>query len=578
MIGTPLYMSPEQAEMSGLDMDTRSDIYSLGVLLYELLTGRTPFDPEELMRQGLDEMRRAIREQEPPKPSTFVSTMAADARTTVAQHRQVDSVKLLGQIRGDLDWIVMKCLEKDRSRRYDTATGLATDLKRHLNNEPVIARPASATYKLQKAWRRNKLAFTAAAAVGLALLVGISLATWQASVASRAQKAAEVEKTAAQHQLYIANMFSAGQAWEENNYRMVRQLLADTRASSHRGFEWYYWQRQTHLNLKTLYGHDGPVRSIAFFPDGQRIVTGSVDKSARVWDLVTGKELKLLEHKSSVNIVAVSSNGLQIATASSDQTVIVWDASSGEVLLTLQGEGGPINALAFSPDGKRIVTGGRDRIGRIWELATQRVIVRLIGHTNRINSVAFSPDGEKVVTASHDQTARVWRSADGKELFPPLGHTREIMAVVFSPDGRMIVTGSLDQFAKFWDAETGEELPPPLETNNPIDALAFSQDGRRIVTGGRSSTARVWNATNGQAELLIPGHVRGVDVAISPDGTRVVTGGFDRKVKVWDADRDREQLRVRANSVLAVALSPDCLLYTSPSPRDGLLSRMPSSA
>jgi serine/threonine protein kinase len=188
MIGTPLYMSPEQAEMSGLDIDTRSDIYSLGVLLYELLTGRTPFDPDKLMRQGLDEMRRAIREQEPPKPSTFMSTMAADARTTVAQHRQVDSVKLLGQIRGDLDWIVMKALEKDRTRRYDTANGLAADLQRHLNNEPVNARPPSTAYKLQKAWRRNRLAFTAAAAVLCALILGVVVSTWQAVRATRAER------------------------------------------------------------------------------------------------------------------------------------------------------------------------------------------------------------------------------------------------------------------------------------------------------------------------------------------------------------------------------------------------------
>src|SRR6185436_19524536 len=157
MIGTPLYMSPEQAEMSGLDIDTRSDIYSLGVLLYELLTGRTPFDPEKLKRQGLDEMRRTIREQEPPKPSTFVSTMAGDARTTIAQHQQVDSVRLLGQIRGDLDWIVMKALEKDRARRYETANGLAADLKRHLTNEPVVARPPTPLYRFQKTVRRNKL-------------------------------------------------------------------------------------------------------------------------------------------------------------------------------------------------------------------------------------------------------------------------------------------------------------------------------------------------------------------------------------------------------------------------------------
>jgi serine/threonine protein kinase len=188
MIGTPLYMSPEQAEMSGLDIDTRSDIYSLGVLLYELLTGRTPFDPEKLMRQGLDEMRRAIRELEPPKPSTYVSTMAGDARTTLAQHRQVDSVRLLGQIRGDLDWIVMKCLEKDRSRRYDTSHGLAADIKRHLNNEPVLARPPSAAYRFQKAWRRNKLAFAAAAAVVCALILGVVVSTGQAVRATQAER------------------------------------------------------------------------------------------------------------------------------------------------------------------------------------------------------------------------------------------------------------------------------------------------------------------------------------------------------------------------------------------------------
>jgi serine/threonine protein kinase len=191
-MGTPAYMSPEQAEMSGLDVDTRTDIYALGVLLYELLTGRPPFDPQQLLASGLDEMRRTIREQDPPKPSTRLATLSDADLTTAAARRSAEPRKLSGLVSGDLDWVVMKALEKDRTRRYDTANGLAMDIERHLNNEPIIARPPSNLYRFQKLIRRNKLAVTATIAVALALVAGFGVSTWQTVRARRAEAETEI--------------------------------------------------------------------------------------------------------------------------------------------------------------------------------------------------------------------------------------------------------------------------------------------------------------------------------------------------------------------------------------------------
>jgi len=582
LLGTPAYMSPEQALMTSLDIDTRSDIYSLGVLLYELLAGSTPFDEKELLASGIDAMRQTIREKEPVRPSTRFATLMAEELTTTAKRRSADSSKLLHQLQGDLDWIVMKCLEKDRTRRYETANGLVADLKRHLNDEPVVARPPSKAYRLQKTFRRNKLVFAAASAVTLALVAGLAFSTWaflseaaqrrtadeQRANAVRAQQAeetehrrADAETMIAQRHFYVANLNLAQQAWEKNNIVRLRQLLVETQTAPDLGFEWFYWQRQTHLALKTIRGHSKAVFSVAYSPDGQRLVSGSFDGTAKIWDLASGRELVTLKgHSAEIRSVAYSPDGRRIVTGSYDHTARVWDAGSGRELCKLEGHRAQVLFASFSRDGQRIVTGSHDFTAKVWSVAGGQELLTLEGHTALVWWVEFSPDGQRIVTGSFDQTAKVWDAASGQELLILKGHTHTVRSVAFSPDGRRIATGSLDCTARVWDAASGRELRLLKGHTKTVPSVVFSPDGQQIATAGMDQTIKLWEVARERESVKFRGHTQAVyAVAFSPDSRRIVTGSWDKTAKVWEVASGRETLTLNGHElgVLSVAFSPD---------------------
>ncbi len=590
VVGTPQYMSPEQAG-SGPDMDTRSDIYTLGVILYELLVGNTPLPREQLKKAAFDEVFRLIREAEPVRPSSCVVPISDIVRETSIA-RGTEPGKLTRALRGDLDWITLKALEKDRERRYDSAAAFAQDIERHLKNEPVEAGPPSAFYRLRKMVQRNRLAFAAAAAIVVLLVAGIAVSTWQAVRASNAESLARQR---------LADV--------QNAQGRTKQALDDAQAS----------ERKATLNaeLATKNEHAAKASATAAAASEQKALQNAelAVKSEQATKAANAENLSHLHDASmadyAVAVERIENEGRWDEGVAHLARALHWEPSNESAYNLLYNtialfapmhtnipfqilrHNGVVQDASFSPDGRLIVTASDDKSARIWDLASGQPLGKPMLHDGEVHSAQFSPDGTRVITWSrpekqvadavpyedddlrHDWgappyltrpypagTAIVWEVFSGKQLGKAVP-SRDVP--IFSPDGTKIITQIGKKGMRLWDGSNCTPLGEPMRQENDLDSMSFSPDGSRIVTvassdKGARSDARIWDVATGK-QLGKPMRCGAMVLCaiFSPDSKRLATGNGDKTARLWDV-KTGEQIgkpMLHENPVRRVSFSPD---------------------
>jgi WD40 repeat protein len=576
VVGTLEYMSPEQAELSPLDVDTRADVYALGVLLYELLTGTTPLDPKRLKQAAYSEVVRLIREVEPPRPSTRLS-QSKESLTTLAAQRRTDPARLLKVVRGELDWIVMKCLEKDRTRRYETANGLARDLQRYLADEPVEACPPSTAYRLRKFARRYRAALAVATLFATLLVVGVLVSGWLAVRAKVAERGALVARDAeadqrreaeeltkvANRQSEIATERAEALAWEDYINRVnraYREVQDDNIAlaedllhgcpSERRGWEWHYVKRLCHSERLSAEVAAGGVSAIAFSPDGRLIATGTGGSPPRgeggsqigVWDRETGQRLPAGPRtKNVIRSLAFSPDGTKLAIGGTNPQIEVRDAQTGKVLWAKQEPRLPqAMRVAFRPDGQSLAVGFGVYSGdgvhavKLNEVATGQETHTFPGPKGGVNDLAFHHDGRRLAVAG-SELVEVWDVVARTKVQNLPGHSKWVYAVAYSPDGKWLATGGWDRTIKLRDAASGEERLTIFGHAGFVLDLAFSPDSRALASTSEDRSVRLWEIPTGRQIGVFHGHTDFVQaVAFAPDGRELASGGLEGTLKVWD--------------------------------------------
>jgi len=313
--------------------------------------------------------------------------------------------------------------------------------------------------------------------------------------------------------------------------------------------------------IRTLQGHTGGVGTVAISQDGRRAISGSEDRTLKLWDLEKGQEIRTLRgHADWVWAVAISQDGRRAISGSDDRTLRLWDLEKGQEVRTLEGHAGGVRAVAISQDGRRAISGSDDRTLRLWDLEKGREIRTLEGHAGWVEAVAISQDGRRAISGSEDRTLKLWDLEEGQEIRTLEGHAGWVEAVAVSQDGRRAISGSDDRTLRLWDLEKGREIRTLEGHAGWVEAVAVSQDGRRAISGSDDNTLRLWDLEKGQEIRTLEGHTGGVRaVAISQDGRRAISGSDDNTLKIWDLEKGREirTLEGHAGGVGAVAVSQD---------------------